>query len=365
MKKIRVPLRDRSYDIVIGRGILKECGRLVKKLRIGDTAVIITNARVARMYGRPLARSLEKSGIAARLETVPDSEKAKSIVVAAGLINRISACGAGRRIFLIALGGGVVGDLTGFVAAVYKRGIPYIQVPTTLLSQVDSAIGGKVAVDLPVAKNLVGAFYQPKLVLSDVSLIRSLPRRQIQSGLAEVIKYGVINDRSLFRFVELNCGKILGGDTAALEHIVARCSAIKALIVSKDELDRKGARMLLNYGHTIGHAVETASSYSGRYNHGEAIAIGMLAASAIAAGLGMISGRDAERIEALVKKAGLPTTIKGLRLPAIYSSHLHDKKFAGKTNRFILPLGIGAARVVKNVPERAIRAALKERVSHR
>jgi len=363
MKRIRVPLGERSYDIVIGRGILKECGRLLKKLDIGDSAVIVTNTRIAGLYGRRLARSLERSGFSRRIETVPDSEKAKSIAVATKLINRISAYDVGRRIFLVAFGGGVIGDLAGFVAAVYKRGIPYVQIPTTLLSQVDSAIGGKVAVDLAAGKNLVGAFYQPRIVLSDVSLIRTLAARQIKSGLAEVIKYGVIKDPRLFRFLETNHKDILRGEVRGLEYVVSRCSRIKARVVAKDEFDRKGARVVLNYGHTIGHALEAASRYSGRYNHGEAVAIGMLASAGISRGLGMMRNSDAERIEALVKKSGLPTRIRGVRLPEIYTAHLHDKKFEGSANRFVLPIRVGAAKAVKNVPDRAIRNALKERSS--
>jgi 3-dehydroquinate synthase len=362
MKKVKVSLGARSYSIVIGRGVLDRSGRAFKSLDIGRDAFVITNARLVGLYGARLRKSLEQSGFSVRIEKVPDSEKAKSIAVATRILNRMSAYDVGKKLFVIAFGGGVIGDLAGFVASAYKRGIPYAQIPTTLLAQVDSSIGGKAAVDLPVAKNLVGAIYQPKTVLADTSLIGSLPKRQIASGLAEVIKYGVIGDRKLFAFLERNIRKLLNGDGRALEFVVSRCAAIKARIVAKDELDRIGIRAVLNYGHTIGHAVEAASSYSGRYNHGEAVAIGMIAANAMSASLGLMKDAEALRIQALVKKIGLPTAVKGVRLPAIYASHLHDKKFTGATNRFVLPLRIGAVRMVQNVPDRVIRNTLKELV---
>ena len=362
MKKVRVSLVNRSYDILIGRGILASCGKAFKKLDIGRDAVVITNKRLAGLYGKKLRKSLEDSGFSVYIETVPDSEKAKSIAVATRILHKLSAYDINRKIFIIAFGGGVIGDLAGFVASIYKRGIPYVQIPTTLLGQVDSAIGGKVAVDLPVAKNLVGAFHQPKAVLSDVSLISSLPLRQIRSGLAEVIKYGVISDQRLFGFLETNIRKLLRGDAGALEFVVSRCAGIKARVVAKDEFDVKGSRAILNYGHTIGHAIEAASSYSGRYNHGEAIALGILAANSIATDLCLLNVREAHRVEALIRKAGLPATVRGLPISSIYVSHLHDKKFTGSTNRFVLPARIGAVRTVKNVPDRAIRNALKELV---
>jgi 3-dehydroquinate synthase len=364
MKKVKVSLKGRSYNIIIGRGVLGTAGRALKSLDMGRDAVVITNARLAGLYGAKLRKSLEQAGFSVRMETVPDSEKSKSIAVATRILNRMSAYDVGRRLFVVAFGGGVIGDLAGFVAAVYKRGIPYAQIPTTLLAQVDSSIGGKSAVDLPVAKNLVGAFHQPKAVLADVSLIGSLPLRQIRSGLAEVIKYGVISDPALFEFLEINIRRLLGGDSRALEFVVYRCAAIKAGIVAKDEFDRRGVRAILNYGHTIGHAVEAASSYSGRYNHGEAVAIGMIAANSMSASLGLMKKTEERRVEALIKKTGLPTAVKGVSLPAIYASHLHDKKFIGATNRFVLPVRIGAARTVRNVPDKDVRNALKELLLH-
>lgn len=361
MRKIRVRLKDRSYDIVIGRGMLRRLGLFVRKLGVGRDAIIITNRRIYNLYGNIARRSLKNSGITAHFEIVPDSEKSKSIVVMARLLERISVYDKKKNIFLIALGGGVIGDLTGFVAATYKRGVPYVQVPTTLLAQVDSAIGGKTAIDLPCAKNLAGAFYQPKMVLSDVSILGSLPEREIRNGLAEVIKYGVIKDRILFNFVERNKKRILSKDYAALEYIVARSSAIKRDIVEKDEFDKTGIRAVLNYGHTIGHAIESASSYSGKYNHGESVAIGMIAAANMAILSGTMNDvSQAARVRCLISACGLPTTAKGIKRRSVFASQLHDKKHTGKRNRFILPVKIGTVRVVENIPDSIIKRSINE-----
>ncbi len=360
MKKIRVHLKDRSYDILIGRGLIEKCGGLLRSIGIGRDAFVITNKGILSRYGRPLEKSLKKSGFSVRFGLVPDSEKAKTTEVAVRLINRLSAYDKNKELFIIAFGGGVIGDLSGFVAAVYKRGVPYGHIPTTLLAQVDSAIGGKVAVDLAVAKNLVGAFYQPKMVISDTSLIKTLPSRQVKNGLAEVIKYGVIKDRRLFEFLESNCSRILKSDAEALEYVVTRSSQIKAEIVEKDEFDRKGVRAVLNYGHTIGHAVEAACGYSKRYNHGEAVAIGMAAAADIALELGMLARDEAVRIKQLIKKSGLPTGLKGLSFSKIYKAHLHDKKFIHRKNRFVLPAKIGRVKVVEGVPDEVVRMALRK-----
>lgn len=359
MRRIRVKLKDRSYDIVIGRHLLEKTGALLKRLGIGHDAIVITNGILRRLYANTLVRSLTGSGFTTRLEIVPDSEKAKSERIAATLINRIAAYDTRKNVFIIAFGGGVVGDLAGFVAALYKRGIPYVQLPTTLLAQVDSAIGGKVAIDLPVAKNMVGVFYQPKIVVSDISLLGTLPERQMRSGLAEVIKYGVIKAPSLFRFLEKNYRKVLEGDRDALEYVVWRSSLIKARLVEADELDRKNLRVILNYGHTIGHAIEAAASYSGRYNHGESIAIGMVAAARISLAMGIMPAGEADRISSLIGSCGLPTRVKGPAFSDIYKAHLHDKKFANSQNRFVLPRRIGRVRVVEGVNEDIVRKAIK------
>ena len=360
MKKIRVSLKDRSYDILIGSGLIKHSGRMLKKLGIGADAFIITSRPIARLYAKTLCNSLHRSGISTHLSYIPDGEKAKNTKTAFALIRSLSDFDKRKRPFVIALGGGVTGDIAGFVASVYKRGIPYVQIPTTLLAQVDSSIGGKVAIDLPVAKNLVGAFYQPRAVISDILTLKTLPARQVRNGLAEVIKYGVISDRPLFEFIEKNAARCASLDGKALEFIIARSAAIKARVVEKDELDRKGLRAVLNYGHTIGHAIESASGYRKSYSHGEAISVGMVAAARIAVLLGILEASHASRIEALLKKMGLPVRLKGISFRALRRSYIHDKKFIHGVNRFILPVKIGGVKVVEGVSDTAIKKTIEE-----
>lgn len=359
MAKIRVHLKERSYDIVIGYGVIKDLGTILKRLGIGKDAVVITNRPLFHLYKKALEKSVKSRDLSIRFEIIPDSEKAKSSPVLTNILDRISAYDIHREIFIAAFGGGVVGDLAGFVAAVYKRGVPYVQIPTTLLGQVDSAIGGKVAIDLPIAKNLIGAFYQPRLVLSDIVLLRSLSMLQIKNGLSEIIKYGVIRDRVLFEFLEADYKKVLSLDRDALEFIVSRSSRIKADVVEKDEFDKKGVRVILNYGHTIGHAIEAASGYSKKFRHGEAVAIGMIGAARISSMLGLLKKEDANRIEALIRNTGLPTRIKSLKFLKIYEALLHDKKFIHRKNRFVLPIAIGNVKVVEGVPDRIVRDALR------
>lgn len=359
MKKIHISLKGRSHDIVIGYGLIKDCGRILKGLAIGKDAVVVTNRQVLRLYKKTLKSSLKKGGLSVRFELVPGSERAKSIKVVEALLARIGLYDKYKEVFLIAFGGGVIGDLTGFVASVYKRGVPYVQAPTTLLSQVDSAIGGKVAVDLPIAKNLTGAFYQPKVILSDTSLLESLALRQMRNGLSEIVKYGVIKDRALFKYLEGNYEKVMACNRKALEFVISRSSTIKAHIVEKDEFDRKGLRAALNFGHTIGHAIEAAAGYSKKYYHGEAIAIGMVGAARISVRLGMMKMRDSVRIEALLENIGLPTGTAGLAISRIYNAYLHDKKFIHRKNRFILPIGIGKVRIVEGVPEKIVKDVMK------
>jgi 3-dehydroquinate synthase len=355
-------LGDRSYDILIGDGLLSKSGSIIRRLDIGKDAVVITNNTLKRAYGKILSDSLARAGISVKFELIPDSEKAKSSSTLLKVLNHIAAYDKKRSVFIVALGGGVVGDLAGFAASAYKRGIPYVQIPTTLLAQVDSSIGGKVAIDLPAAKNLAGAFYQPKVVISDINVLISLSPRQVRNGLAEIIKYGVIKDKAMFNYLEKSRNKASALDKKTLERLIMRSARIKAKLVGEDELDRKGKRIVLNYGHTIGHAIEAAGSYSNKYNHGEAIAIGMCVAADIASKLNLLKKGDAEKIECLIKRCGLPTKAKGLKLKKIYEAHLHDKKFAKNKNRFVLPSALGKVHVVEAVPERLISEAVKSRL---
>jgi 3-dehydroquinate synthase len=362
MKIIKVNLGERSYKIIVGYGILPLAGKNISNLRPGTAAYVITNARIKNRYAHALRGSLEKSGFLVKFKLIPDSEKAKSLETAYSVIKDITSFERRRRIFAIAFGGGVVGDLTGFVASLYKRGIPYIQIPTTLLAQVDSGIGGKTAVDLASGKNLVGAFYQPKLVFSDTKVLASLDSRQIKSGLAEVIKYGIIRDPRLFMYLEKKYRGVLALNADILEFIVARCSAIKAGIIEQDERETKGIRTVLNFGHTLGHAIEAASGYSS-YNHGEAITLGMLLACDISANMGLVDAALCKRIEGLIKKIGLPTRISRVSLNAIIKAHYRDKKFTGAKNRFVLLSDIGKTKIIENVPLGIIKEVLKARSS--
>lgn len=352
MKKIRLRLdKKRSYDIVIGHKAIDSLGKLIRRLGLRGDAVVITNPAVYSIHKKILEKSLRSARIKASVIKIPDSEISKSNRQVVKLVESLVKIDKGRGIFIIAFGGGVVGDVAGFVASIYKRGVPYIQIPTTLLAQVDSSIGGKVAIDLSSAKNLVGAFYQPRLVISDTSLLRSLPLRQIRSGLAETIKYGIIRERGLFEFIEKNISKILKLNKEALEYIIYRASAIKARVVREDEYDSKGVRAHLNYGHTIGHALEAASAYSKLYSHGEAIGIGMIAAAEIAVEIGLLKENSLQRIRSLIRKTGLPTRIsKKLKLDKIMKAQTHDKKRVRGVNRFILPAKIGSVRICEDIP---------------
>ncbi|MBL7069476.1 MAG: 3-dehydroquinate synthase [Candidatus Omnitrophica bacterium] len=364
MKKVRVSLgKKRSYDIVIGYKIASNyLEKLIKKLGLGNEAAVITNPAIHSIHRNAIKGFLKRLKANAATIKIPDRETSKSNRQVIKIIESIVKVDKGRGLFIIAFGGGVVGDTGGFVASIYKRGVPYIQIPTTLLAQVDSAIGGKVAIDLTSAKNLVGAFYQPRLVISDISILRSLPSRQIRSGLAEIIKYGIIKDKRLFKFLERNIKDILKLKRDPLEYVIYRSSKIKAAYVKADERDTKGIRAQLNFGHTIGHAIEAASRYSKLYSHGEAIAIGMIAASEIAVKMGLLKRPSLERITNLIKKGGLPTTIsRGLDIKKIMKAQLYDKKIIHGVNRFILPVRIGKANIYEKIPKRLISEVIKNR----
>ena len=360
MASVSVRLGERSYIIAI-ENTLDRLPRELRRLSPGTEAAVITNPKVKSLFGKGVGNSLKKAGLKARFLLVPDSEKAKSLKEAMKLLALLSKMdGKGKRLCVAALGGGVVGDLGGFAASAYKRGIPYIQVPTTLLAQVDSSIGGKVAVDLPEGKNLVGSFYQPKLVYSDISFLKDLSTRDFASGMAEVIKYAVIKDRALFGYLERNRQKILRRDAGSLLEIVKRCAKIKAGIVSKDEREKRSIRTILNYGHTIGHAIEAAHGYSNAYSHGEAVGLGMIAAARMSQRLGIFSDGDVSKIEKLIGDFGLPVKMKKADMGKIMGSLSRDKKFIRGVNRFVLPVKIGRAVVKEAIPEPLIREEIKK-----
>lgn len=367
MTKVRVDLKRRSYPILIGKEVLPELGRRLREAGVtAQTALIVSQKEIALYYQEPAAASLRREGFAVESFITPrsaSSEAAKSDKVFLKLIQKIASLdGKAKGICLVALGGGVIGDLTGFAASVYRRGIPYAQVPTTLTAQVDSAIGGKTAIDLPEGKNLLGAIYQPVLVLSDIGVLNSLPDRHWSDGFAEVIKYGVIKDASLFALLEKKGLKGIRQDLKLLEKVIARSAAIKAGIVAADEMDKKNVRIVLNFGHTAGHAIETASSYSRAYTHGEAVAIGMLVACDIAASLGVLKERGLpSKLEKLLMRFELPLFTRGLTVDAVLRAMGYDKKTEAGKNRFVLPVSIGKTAVVRDVPTAAIREALEKR----
>ncbi len=360
MASVLVRLGERSYTIAIEK-TLERLPRELRRLDPGTEAAVITNPKVKSLFGKKAGDSLKRSGLKVKFLLVPDSEKAKSLKEAMRLLASLSRMdGKGKRLCVVALGGGVVGDLGGFAASAYKRGVPYIQVPTTLLAQVDSSIGGKVAVDLPEGKNLVGSFYQPKLVYSNISFLKELSARDFASGMAEVIKYAVIKDKELFNYIERNRQKILRRDAGTLLEIVKRCAKIKAGIVSKDEREKRSIRTVLNYGHTIGHAIEAAHGYSNAYSHGEAVGLGMIAAARISQRLGRFPSGSVSRIEKLVHDFGLPVKMKKADTGKIMVSLSRDKKFIRGVNRFVLPVRIGKVEVRESVPETLIREEIKK-----
>ena len=349
ISKIPVKLKDNPYIIAIGYDILGELPKHISALGFGKDAVIISHPIIERLYGVKLSAALKKAGYSVKVFNVPEGEKSKSAACAMSLLKEISRYDVDKNIFIIALGGGVIGDLAGFVAAIYKRGVPYIQVPTTLLAQIDSSIGGKTAIDLETGKNLVGAFYQPRLVWADTKVLKTLSQRQISNGLAEAVKYGVIADPELFSYIEANHQKFFKGEIDVLNFIVRRCAAIKAGVVSKDEKETKGLRTILNFGHTVGHAVEAASQYD-QYHHGESVGLGMRVALRISVSLKLLSIPQEHRINQLISSVGLPEKIVGVRLPKILDLMRHDKKFVAGRNRFVLARRIGQVDVVSDIP---------------
>jgi 3-dehydroquinate synthase len=359
MYKEKVNLGKRSYEIVIGNDILNQLGAYLKKIRIGSDAFIITNAFLKDKYGARLAQVLLDSGFSCHFRLVADSEKSKSIATASAVIKELAKFDQKKKVFIIAFGGGVVGDLAGFVASVYKRGISYVQLPTTLLAQVDSAIGGKTAVDLDLGKNLVGSFYQPGLVFSDVNFLKSLDLMQLRCGMAEVIKYALIKDQKLFSLLENKYRQVLRRDQAVLQTIIHVCSRIKAGIVGLDEKETSGLRSILNFGHTIGHAIEAAGEYKG-YNHGQAISLGMIVAVGLSNKLGLIDINTSLRIRNLIKLYGLPVKLKNISIIKIIQAHYHDKKFSGKENKFVLIGGIGKPRIMRNIKLNLIKEAIEQ-----
>jgi len=344
MRKVHVALGERSYDILVGQGLLAGLGRACKRVGLRGRCAVVTDRRVGPLYASVAVTSLRAAGFEPTVITVPAGEKAKSLAQAAGCYDRLAIHRLERRSFVVALGGGVVGDLAGFVAATYLRGVPFVQVPTTLLAQVDSSVGGKTGVNLGAGKNLVGSFWQPRLVMCDLDTLKTLPSREYRAGLGEVIKYGIIRDAAFFRRLEKNVERLLRLDRRELELVVARCCAIKAEVVSQDERE-SGLRAILNFGHTFGHGLEASTRY-GRYLHGEAIAIGQVVAARLSGDQLGFPARDVGRIAGLFTRAGLPVQARLSRMQReqLGAAMRLDKKVAQGQMRFVLAEQLGRVR---------------------
>ncbi len=358
MEKITVTLGERSYPITIAAGLLADPASFWP-LKAGDRAMLVTNQTLAPLWLDKALASLASLGVVADRVILPDGEQFKTLAVMDQVFTALLEKPHGRDTTLIALGGGVIGDLTGFAAASYQRGVRFIQIPTTLLSQVDSSVGGKTGVNHPLGKNMIGAFYQPALVVIDLDCLQTLPKRELAAGLAEVIKYGIILDAEFFAWLEHNLDALLALDTQALAYCIRRCCELKAAVVAADEHEH-GQRALLNLGHTYGHAIETRMGY-GNWLHGEAVAAGMVMAARTAQRLGQFSAADCERIIALLRRAGLP--VQGpAAMPAeeYLPLMMRDKKVLNAQLRLVLPLAIGQAEVRSGVAHDMVLASVQD-----
>ncbi len=359
---VPVPLGDRAYDIVIGRGLLASLGQRIAKLRQGARTVIVTDETVASYHLAAAEAALASAGISSARIVVPAGESSKSFAHFENVCEAIIATRIERVDLAVALGGGVIGDLAGFAAACVRRGIDFVQVPTTLLAQVDSSVGGKTGINSRHGKNLIGAFHQPVLVVADTALLDTLPERQFRAGYAEVVKYGLLGDAGFFNWLEANAAEVFSGGPAR-DHAIAVCCRAKAGIVVRDEREA-GERALLNLGHTFGHAFEAGCGFSDRLLHGEAVALGMVMAFDLSMRKGLASGQDAQRMRAHLAKVGLPTHIKSVPggvpgIDALMNLIAQDKKVKRGNLTFILVRGIGQAFIETNIDPAEVRAFLE------
>ena len=344
MEKVFVDLDTASYEIFIGEDILSNVDKFIAAEKFTQKVLLVTQKNIFDICAAKFPYEVA---------FIPDGETAKNLSEAEKLYTRAIESGLDRKSVIIALGGGVVGDLAGFVAATFMRGIPLIQIPTTLLAQVDSSVGGKTAVNHALGKNLIGAFHQPRAVFIDLNFLKTLPEREIKSGLGEVVKYGVISDENFFTYLEKNVDKILNCDSKTLAHIVKRSCEIKAEVVGADEKE-SGLRRILNFGHTLAHAVEEETHYK-KYRHGEAVAVGMMAAALISLELGKTSAENVNRLENLIKKFGMMTTCAGLDADKLYAVTFRDKKTVGGAVNWVLMKNFGEVEICNDVDEAVIK----------
>ncbi len=360
MHTVNVDLGERSYYIALGVS-LDQSGAELQGFGFGRKMAVVTNPSVKKLYGQRVVDSLKAAGFLVMSIEIPDGEKFKTLDWANSIYSALLINSFDRKSALVALGGGVIGDITGFAAATFMRGVPFVQIPTTLLAMVDSSVGGKTGVNHPLGKNMIGAFYQPKKVIMDLDVLKSLPKEEFLAGMAEVIKYGIIRDASFFDYLDINREKILSLDPCVLEHIVRRSCEIKAEIVSKDEREG-GLRAILNFGHTVAHAVETAENYS--LSHGHAVAIGMVYAAQLAHKNGLCDGSVPERVKKLLASYGLPISLSALsRKPTIaelIGAMQVDKKAEDGKVKFVLPTKIGAVVITKDWEEQHLLELISE-----
>jgi 3-dehydroquinate synthase len=346
MDEVRVDLGPRAYAVLVGTGLLDGLGARLADLGLRGKCGLVTSERVGALYRERVEESLRAAGFKPVVVEIPDGEEHKNLAWLAVLYEKLLDAGIERRSPLVGLGGGVVGDLTGFAGATLLRGLPTVLVPTTLLAQVDAAIGGKTGVNHALGKNLIGAFHQPRLVVADVETLRTLPERELLAGLAEVVKYGAIRDAEFFRLLEARVEALLAVDEDTIVPVVATCVRHKAAVVVADEREERGERAVLNFGHTLGHAIEVLTDYR-EFLHGEAVAMGMVAAARVSRALGRCDGATVDRLAGLLKRIGLPTEIpEGLSAEALSVAMLRDKKTADGRIRFVCLEGIGRTAFV-------------------
>lgn len=358
MAEVKIDLPAGGYRIVIDLFAIDNLGNLIKQLKLSGKAMIVTDENVGPLYGEKVVQVLKQAGIEGELAVVVPGEDSKSLAVAGELYTKAIETGLDRQAVIVALGGGVVGDLAGFVAATYLRGVPFVQVPTTLLAQVDSSIGGKVAVNHPLGKNLIGAFYQPRLVVADINALATIPRRELSTGLAEIIKHGLIADKSFFEYLQANRKEIIARQPGNLLEMVRRSCEIKGRVVEQDEKETY-LRMILNFGHTIGHAIEGNTAYS-VYTHGEAVAIGMHGAALISYYMGLCTAATLAAVRDTLEQFGLPVKASDCRPEELMSFLARDKKSIDGAVNWVLLESVGKVVISNKVPQDVILKALTD-----
>ena len=359
---VPVNLGSHSYSIVVEPGALATVGDRLRALGVGRRAALLTDAGIMRLHGGAVAAGLERAGFTVTVIEVPEGETAKTLAVAEHCWDRLLAAGLDRSSTVLGLGGGAVGDLAGFVAATYMRGVNFVTLPTTVLAQVDASVGGKTAIDHPKAKNLIGSFHQPRLVVVDPAVVRTLPERDFRSGLAEIVKHGIVLERSYFEEVERDAARLLARDLDVLVRIIGGSCRLKAGVIERDPEEKSELRYALNYGHTIGHALEAATGYT-RWTHGEAVSLGIVAEARLAHRLGLAEAATAARQEQVLAGLGLPVRTGPLDAGAVLSALTHDKKARDGRVPFVLAPALGEFRVVYDVPPPAIQAAVDSLVA--